>query len=136
MELKYWERAALDKISEETELSEETYEELLAYFLQDAGLLSTPPARPRLSFPDDLAVYAQLAPCRLERIFNLRNVNALPETQELRFGPQLTLIYGENGAGKTGYTRPLGCAAFARGEREICTSSNLTTFQQGAAGRH
>jgi ABC-type Mn2+/Zn2+ transport system ATPase subunit len=119
MELKYWERAALDKISEETELSEETYEELLTYFLQDAGLLPAPATRPRLSFPDDLAVYTQMPPCRLERIFNLKNVNALPETQELRFGPQLTLIYGENGAGKTGYTRPLGCAAFARGEREV-----------------
>ena len=49
-ELKYWERAALDKISEETELSEETYEELLAYFLQDAGLLPAPPPGPGCHF--------------------------------------------------------------------------------------
>jgi hypothetical protein len=87
--------------------------------MEDYGLAPMSPDRPRLSFPDSLLDDTIPAPYKLERIFNLQNVNALPERQEIRFGKQLTLIYGENGAGKTGYTRPLASAGFARGERQV-----------------
>ncbi|MGB2633599.1 MAG: AAA family ATPase [Candidatus Acidiferrum sp.] len=43
----------------------------------------------------------------------------MPKGQEIRFGPQLTLLYGNNGAGKSGYARALGSAGFARGKREV-----------------
>lgn len=42
------------------------------------------------------------------------NVNALAENQAIEFHPKLTVIFGENGAGKSGYTRILKCAAKAR----------------------
>jgi recombinational DNA repair ATPase RecF len=58
-------------------------------------------------------------------MFNLRNVNALPCGQEILFGEQLTLIYGDNGAGKTGYVRPLGSAALARGERDVLPNAAI-----------
>ena len=79
--------------------------------------------RPALTFPIRLADKPDAAGYSVERLFNLRNVNALPAAQEIRFGPQLTVVYGANSSGKTGYTRPLGCAAFARGEREVLTDA-------------
>ena len=118
-DLKYWEQTALEKISNGPRLSEEDFEELLRLFMEDAGVVSPTTPRARSSFPDNLAYEAGLAPCRLERIFNLKDVNALPEKQEVCFGPQLTLIYGDNGAGKTGYVRPLASAGFARGDRQV-----------------
>ncbi|MBZ5643610.1 MAG: ATP-binding protein [Acidobacteriia bacterium] len=124
-ELRYWERVALEKVSERRALTELDLEELVQCYLQDAGLVSSIVARPQLSFPDNLVYEAKLAPCRLERLFNLKNVNALPDNQEIRFGPQLTLIYGDNGTGKTGYTRPLASAGFARGEREVLPNAEL-----------
>jgi hypothetical protein len=117
--LQYWEQLALEKIVGSAGLTETDYDELVLNFLQAAGLEAMPAKRPRLSFPSIATGEAVAAPCHLKRLFNLRNVNALPGGQELRFGPRLTVIFGDNGAGKSGYARPLGCAAFARGEREV-----------------
>jgi AAA domain len=117
--LQYWEQLALEKIVGTISLSESDYDELVLNYLQDAGLETKPARRPRLSFPSIATSEAVAAPCHLKRLFNLRDVNALPPGQELRFGPQLTVIFGDNGAGKSGYARPLGCAAFARGYREV-----------------
>jgi hypothetical protein len=49
----------------------------------------------------------------------LSNVNALAEGQRLPIAPTgLTIIYGENGAGKSGYSRVLKRACRARDQRE------------------
>lgn len=127
-ELKYWEQAALNKIANGCDFREEDYLELVEYFEQDAGLVP-PRARPVLSLQKGDVVEAKLAQCLLERIFNLTDVNALAVGQELRFGTQLTLIYGDNGAGKTGYARPLGCAGSARGKREVLPNAGSTKAQ-------
>jgi recombinational DNA repair ATPase RecF len=118
-ELRYWEQAALEKISRQDELTNNDIQELVQYFIEDAGLVSIPPDRPSLSLLESTIAEPEQVPCCLSRIFNLRNVNALPEGQEIRFGPQLTLVYGKNGAGKSGYARALGSAGFARGERKV-----------------
>ena len=134
-ELRYWEQAALEKIVNSKALDDADLEELLIYFTQDAGLAPLPDSRPRLVFPENPAIEPDFIPERLERMFNLQNVNALPRAQEIRFGPQLTLIYGNNGVGKTGYARPLGCAAFARGEREVLPNATSLDSRGGATGR-
>jgi energy-coupling factor transporter ATP-binding protein EcfA2 len=59
------------------------------------------------------------AAVRLESIFHHKGVNALAEDQSLKFGPSLTVVYGDNGAGKTGYIRILKQACRARGEEQI-----------------
>ena len=67
-------------------------------------------------------VAAQPAAGRLVQIVaikNLVNVNALAENQTLSIGPTgLTVIYGENGAGKSGYSRVLKKACRAREQGE------------------
>jgi recombinational DNA repair ATPase RecF len=118
-DLKYWEQAALELIANGTEMTEVHYQRLLDLCMHDAGLLQMPSSqRPPLSFTTHTGE-SRGSGFRLERLFNLRNVNALPCGQEIVFGDHLTLIYGDNGAGKTGYARPLASAAFARGERDV-----------------
>jgi recombinational DNA repair ATPase RecF len=46
-------------------------------------------------------------------------VNALAEDQTLKFAPKLTVVYGDNAAGKTGYIRILKSACRARGPEQI-----------------
>lgn len=46
-------------------------------------------------------------------------VNALAENQILKFGPRLTVVYGENGAGKSGFARIFKSACRARGTEDI-----------------
>ena len=41
----------------------------------------------------------------LKSIKNIKNVNKLLDNQELSFNNNLTVVYGSNGAGKTGYVR-------------------------------
>jgi len=102
-----------------SELSDSDYDCLVEYFKQDAGLAPINAKRPLLELSNPEAVEAGSATCRLDRIFDLKNVNALAEGQQLGFGPNLTLVYGNNGAGKTGYTRPLGCVGYTHGERDV-----------------
>lgn len=62
----------------------------------------------------------------LESIFHHKGVNALAESQTLKFAAGLTIVYGDNGAGKTGYIRILKQACRARGQEEILGNVVLT----------
>jgi gas vesicle protein len=62
---------------------------------------------------------AALAPIRLTRIGNLRAVNALPNAAALTFSPALTVIYGGNGTGKSGFARLLSTVCFSRVQYRI-----------------
>lgn len=70
------------------------------------------------------------APISLVSIFHHRGVNALAEDQTLKFGPNLTVVYGDNAAGKTGYIRILKSACRARGQEQILgnVASGATPF--------
>lgn len=52
-------------------------------------------------------------------IFHHQGVNALAQDQTLKFGPKLTVVYGDNAAGKTGYIRILKSACRTRGREKI-----------------
>ena len=50
---------------------------------------------------------------------NLHGVNKLKSNSELNVSSGLTVIYGENGSGKSGYTRLLNNAFISRGDQDI-----------------
>ena len=52
-------------------------------------------------------------------IYHKRGVNALAADQTLNFGLGLTVVYGDNAAGKSGYTRIFKSACRARGTEDI-----------------
>jgi hypothetical protein len=70
----------------------------------------------RGDLPDKGAISAAVA---LDSIFHHRGVNALAESQTLKFSANLTIVYGDNAAGKTGYIRILKSACRARGQEKI-----------------
>jgi hypothetical protein len=55
----------------------------------------------------------------LTSITHNHGVNALAPDQTITFGPNLTLVYGQNAAGKSGYTRILKRACRSRGTEVI-----------------
>jgi energy-coupling factor transporter ATP-binding protein EcfA2 len=59
----------------------------------------------------------------------LHHVNRLPSTQSLPFGPSpgLTVIYGDNGSGKSGYARVLKKACRARGAPPVIRDDIFAT---------
>ncbi|MCH8342434.1 MAG: AAA family ATPase [Planctomycetes bacterium] len=58
-------------------------------------------------------------PVSLTSLTHHEGVNALARAQTIEFGPSLTIVYGANAAGKSGYTRILKRACRARGAEEI-----------------
>jgi hypothetical protein len=119
--LPYWEQAALDKIMSGSSLTNSDYDQLIQYFLEDAGLEEAVSQRPELRFleGEEAEKQEKSEPVRLMEISNLNNVNALAAGQTLAFNSTLTVIFGANGSGKSGYARILGCAGFSRGDREV-----------------
>src|SRR5262249_9611383 len=63
---------------------------------------------------DDVSSVDVSAGLALTRLDNLRNVNALAEGQAIDFNPKMTVVFGENACGKTGYVRVLKKAAAVR----------------------
>lgn len=53
-------------------------------------------------------------PLALTRLVHKENVNALAPEQEIEFNPRMTVLFGENASGKTGYVRILKAAAAVR----------------------
>lgn len=119
--LPYWEQVALDRVLAGSTLSEEDFDELLSYLLEDEQLVERKSTRPQLRFitSKGKGEGPTTGKVRLLSISKLRNVNTLAENQKLTFGPALTIIYGANCSGKSGYARVLGVAGFTRGDCEI-----------------
>lgn len=113
-----WQRDALRRLVQGGELSDEDIDSLTAICKSAHGLSDQQESNPlaKEHIPD---VAAGANPVSLVSIFHHCGVNALAEDQTLSFSPQLTVVYGDNGAGKTGYIRILKSACRARGQEDI-----------------
>lgn len=113
-----WQRNALRRLVEKGELAEDDILDLTEICKSIYGLVDPRECEPLdvRHLPETDAAHGAVA---LDSIFHYRGVNALAEDQTLKFGPQLTIVYGDNGAGKTGYIRILKSACRARGRESI-----------------
>lgn len=113
-----WQRDALRRLVLRGELSDEDIRELTDICKSAHGLAEQQDVAPLTKdhVPD---ITAGAAPVSLVSIFHHRGVNALAEGQTLKFSPNLTVVYGDNAAGKTGYIRILKSACRARGQERI-----------------
>ena len=101
-------------------------EQALIYrlLLEEKGIDDrTLPTEPLLASPAQPLAHPE--PFHLARISNVRGVNALVEGEHIDFGLGLTLLYGENGTGKTGYARILKRMAGSRSAEDILADVNL-----------
>lgn len=122
-----WEQAALAKVLDGETLVESDYDDLLRYLLEEHGLAPKDGVTlPQLRFSEkaNTPIRPSLGPTWLMRIFNTRNANALVADQTITFTDGMTAIYGQNGSGKSGYARLLGCACFTRGDKEVLPDIN------------
>lgn len=61
----------------------------------------------------------------LSKLENVEGVNALAENQTIEFNPNLTIIYGANGSGKSGYVRLLKKVFYSKAPEEILNNVHL-----------
>ncbi len=55
----------------------------------------------------------------IDTLKNVQGVNALAENQKIEFSPNVTVVYGANGSGKSGYIRLLKKAFYSKHKEEI-----------------
>src|SRR6266478_7484422 len=100
-----WQHEVLRRLLHAKALSDAEVSEIADHAV--AEFEQQPATFQRLSLSDFPAVAAGSGRVKLFAMKRLRNVNALREDQELTFGPELTVVYGENASGKSGYSRVL-----------------------------
>lgn len=120
-----WQRDALRRLVVNGELTSGDINALAAICKGEHGLTEKAVAQPlaKEHVPERGGTVQAVS---LESICHHKGVNALAENQTLKFAPNLTIVYGDNGAGKTGYIRILKQACRARGQEEILGNVVLT----------
>lgn len=115
-----WQQDAIARIYGKAELGVEDYADLYALLKSEHGIPDEKERKPSKLAADQVAAAipaGQLV--QIEAIKNLRNVNALAPDQRIPISKTgLSVIYGENGAGKSGYSRALKKACRARDQSE------------------
>ncbi len=127
-----WQRDALRRLVTQGEPGQEDAEELAGLCKAEHGLADPEVA---VAHPLEKRHLPQRtpgsSPTSLSSLTHLAGVNALAAGQQIEFGPDLTIVYGPNAAGKSGYTRILKRACRARGAESILGN----VFQSQAPAR-
>lgn len=116
-----WQRDALRRLFVSGHLSEDDIRALLVICKADLGIQgdAAVPAEP-LSEQHLAKSQGTGPPVKLDAIRDVKGVNALAEGSTLLFGKiGMTVVYGDNGAGKSGYARVLKKACRARGRAPV-----------------
>lgn len=115
----YWVRFLGNAILHKGCINERDEESAFGYLLQQNGLAEKTPEVPLSSIAVSENTTEVAESVVLAGMKDLKNVNALAPGQELTFGNGITAIYGNNGVGKSGYTRMLNNFFRSRGDTEI-----------------
>jgi len=131
-----WQQDAVGRLFSKGELAAEDYDDLYALLKAQHGI-----ADPKERLPKKLEA-SQVGGAtgsgrliQLTSIKNVKNVNALADNQCVTLRPDgITVIYGDNGSGKSGYSRALKKACRARDRKEeILPNAKLPKSKVGAA---
>ncbi len=117
--LPYWGKYIANQILLGNEVSNETIDTSYHFLLEDLGLIEKT-EHPEIEFKysainnneykSDIILY---------KIQDVEGVNALAEKQTIEFNKQFTILYGENGSGKSGYTRLLKNVFYSKEPEQI-----------------
>lgn len=131
-----WQSDAVSRLLAKQTLVQQDYKDLYALLKLAHGIPDPNNRQPQPLTADQIpAQVAATTHIELRTIKNLHNVNAIAENQQLTVGPAgMTIIYGDNGSGKSGYSRVLKRACRARDQSEpIHPNANLPAANAGNA---
>ncbi|MBX9607489.1 MAG: AAA family ATPase [Gammaproteobacteria bacterium] len=129
-----WQSDAVARLLAKQTLTADDQDDLFALLKTAHGIPDPKDRRPQPLTADEIPAPVKVTThVELRAIKNLRHVNAIAENQYLAFGATgLTVIYGDNGSGKSGYSRVLKRACRARDQTEaIHPNANLPASEVG-----
>lgn len=105
------------------EPGQDILETVYATFLAEKGLSEEPqPSVPTLQM--DTVELSQDDTLELSSLHDVEHVNALAPGQNLEFDADLTVLFGQNGSGKTGYARILKRISAVRTPEEVLPNAH------------
>ncbi len=129
-----WQSDAVARLLAKQSLSAEDQDDLFAMLKAAHGIPDLSARKPEPLTADQIpAPVKSTMHVELRAIKNMRNVNAIAENQHLPLNATgLTVIYGDNGSGKSGYSRVLKRACRARDQMEVIyPNANLPADKAG-----
>lgn len=116
----FWFQYAGNQLLEGENVSEALAETTYQLFKEDYALKAAEGERAEIAF-NEIAANTDVivGNLQLQLIKEIENVNALATGQSIPINPNLTIIYGGNGTGKSGYVRLLNNAFSSRGDKQI-----------------
>ena len=120
-DLTQWQRDAVRRLFQKQILDQQDYDDLYAMLKAAHGLQDPQNHLPVPLSQEHLpSQKANAVPIVLRAMRDLENVNRIAAKQKLEFAPKgITVIYGGNSSGKSGYSRVLKRACRARDISEI-----------------
>ncbi len=125
--LPYWAKFLAEKILLGLPISDQEINLAYSYLLEELKL------NPETAKPEIVINYngANSGNYKLDLLFtkleNIEGVNALLENQTIEFSPNVTIIYGVNGSGKSGYVRLLKKAFYSKAPEDIIKNIHIET---------
>lgn len=121
----YWAKYLCSEILEGNEITDAIINTSYSYLLEKLGLKeATDKAEISISYnpnaSDDFKENLYFV-----SLTNVEGVNALTENQTIELTPSLTIIYGSNGAGKSGYVRLLKNVFYSKDKGDILQNINI-----------
>lgn len=116
--LPYWAKYLAEKILSGI-ISDIEIDVSYSYLLEDADLKQKT-TRDEIILSGNVTESGDFIPdILLNQLKNIEGVNALVEKETIEFNPMVTVIFGANGSGKTGYVRLLKKVFFSRADEDI-----------------
>lgn len=134
--LPVWQSDAVARLLSKQILTAEDQDDLFALLKAANGIPDPKGRKPSPLVADQIpAPVKSTTKVELLAMKNMRHVNAIAENQRLPFSPAgMTVIYGDNGSGKSGYSRVLKRACRARDQIEaIHPNAALPASKTGKA---
>lgn len=123
--LPYWAKYLAERILSGNVISDDDIDISYSYLLEELKLKEET-EKPEIEINYNSANAGNYKPdLLLTKLENVEGVNALTENQTIDFSSNLTIVYGANGSGKSGYARLLKKAFYSKAEEEILPNIHL-----------
>lgn len=118
----YWGQLIANHILKGEQIDSKALEGIYVSFKQENDLVQQSLTKADLEFLTTKSSTDISEKMKWSSISNLQGINAIDSEKPLHIAKQMTLIYGENGSGKSGYTRILNNAFVSRGDKKILSN--------------
>ena len=116
--LEYWEQCLAIKILSKQAITDGDVKLAYKYFLEDNELAEKKTAQPKIKIAPTSSA-TSVEDFLLSEIKGIKGVNALKDEQNIPISENLSILYGDNGVGKSGYIRILNNAFLSRGDKSL-----------------